>query len=114
MKAQLIVETIKALISLGCPGFEDLGKEEVIKYHCPLDSNCAIIRYKPMPSNLGGYPGNYDFGGTAPIPKELYYYGAGGGGTTQILVKTKDGYITQEEACAKEKEKLRKLLWGRK
>ncbi|MBP9709109.1 MAG: hypothetical protein KBD78_15850 [Oligoflexales bacterium] len=115
MKAQLIVETLKVLISLGCPGFEDLRYETKIYWDAKnITSSSGKASCKSGCDGLVDVPftGGGMVSGAYLTGKELS--GGGGGGITQILVKTKDGYEPLEDACKREKEKLRKLLWEKK
>lgn len=114
MKAQLIVETLKVLISLGCPGFEDLKKD--ITYSSWVgktsDAPLELMVGGGCQDCTGPFIGGGMVSGAYLTGKELS--GGGGGGITQVLVKTKEGYEPLEYVCKREKEKLRKLLWGKK
>lgn len=91
MKAQLIVETIKALISLGCPGTEWMNEQMQYKIITPQFGTTLLYTYQ------------YD---ELSNEQKLEW------------LRNKEASLKQEIAtekkCTEEKEKLRKLLWGKK
>lgn len=91
MNAQLIVETIKALISLGCPGTEWMNEQMQYKIIKPINSATLEYRY------------SYD---ELSNEQKLEW------------LRNKEASLKQEIAtekkCTEEKEKLRKLLWEKK
>lgn len=102
MNTALIAATLKTLVTLGCPGFEDLQK--------PVKIIWDDVNYYSNGSAGGGNDSQLGGGWV----NGSYSVRGSGGGTTTILVKTKEGYESLENVCTSEKEKLRKLLWEKK